>query len=103
MVSLRVIQGMTIIDPLATHRIAQLRADASRARRAANDLRAAPALELYRRSLPETWQGPAASRCFDDLQLSRRRLIQACDALTELAGRLDRQADQAELAVISAR
>lgn len=94
---------MTIVDPLAAQRTAELRARADRARRAANELRTSPALDLHRRSLTEVWQGPVAQRCVDDLIVARRQLLAASDTLVAIATRLDRLAEQAELPLINVR
>ncbi len=49
------------------------------------------------RSGADTWTGPVAQRCNDDLTLAQRRLGDAADALAVASWRLERQADLLEM------
>lgn len=54
-------------------------------------------LDLCRRAGDDTWQGPTADRCRDDLRRSLQRLDTDGDELLRQATVLERRADDLEL------
>lgn len=89
---------MSTPDPIAV-----LRERARSLRRLAASLDASGAGALWRRAGTDTWEGPLARACLDDLLVIRRRLTEARDDLTVAARRLDAQADAADVAARAVR
>lgn len=75
-----------------------LRDRARSLRRLAASVRGCGAAHLWRRAGADTWVGPTAQACLDDLIAMRRRLATAGDELDARARRLETEADAAELA-----
>lgn len=75
-----------------------LRDRARSLRRLAASVRDCGATQLWRRAGPDTWVGPVAQACHDDLLAIRRRLLTAGDELDAQARRLEADAEAAELA-----
>lgn len=65
-------------------------------RRTASALGRTTAISLYQRSDIDTWIGPTARACYDDLRNMRTSLLQATDDLRAVAIRLELRADQAD-------
>lgn len=72
----------------------QLRSRARELRRLARRLADSEATQLHQRAGADTWVGPTAQRCLDELYAVRRHLLQAHDDLVTAATGLDRKADQ---------
>lgn len=73
-----------------------LRERANDLRRTASALARTSAISLYQRSDVDTWIGPTARACFDDLRTMRANLLGATDDLRAAAIRLEVRADQAD-------
>lgn len=65
-------------------------------RRTASALGRTTAISLYQRSDVDTWIGPTARACYDDLSKVRTSLLDATDKLRAVAIRLELRADQAD-------
>ena len=76
--------------------VEQLRARARQVRSLSSAISTSRALTVYRLAGPETWVGPTAQACFDDLLTVRRKLQGQLQSLGEIARGLDRQADELE-------
>jgi hypothetical protein len=74
----------------------QLRQRAHDLRRAATHLGGCAANSLYRFSRDDTWIGPTARSCYDELVTMNTSLVNASDALRTAALRLEARADQAD-------
>lgn len=74
----------------------QLRATAARLRSVSMKIASSRALTVYTLAGPETWVGPTAQSCCDELLAVRRRLQANQRALVDTALRLERQADVIE-------
>ncbi len=81
----------------STDPASQLRERARSLRRLAADIRDCAATQLWRRAGTDTWVGPVAHGCLDELIAMRRRLVAAGDDLDARARRLEVDADAAEL------
>ncbi|CAB4893032.1 unannotated protein [freshwater metagenome] len=73
-----------------------LRGRAHQLRRTAGAIDDSGADGLYRRAGVDTWMGPTAARCLDELTTARRQLHEAAEALRRTARQLDQRADQAD-------
>ncbi len=58
-------------------------------RRLAREIEGLLVLDLHRRAGPDTWVGPAAQQCLDELILHRRVILFAADNLRAAASRLE--------------
>jgi hypothetical protein len=76
----------------------QLRTRARALRQLAARVSVCTGLTLHQRAGDDTWIGPTASRCRDDLLTVRRELLTAHDELIAAARRLERQATELEVA-----
>ena len=74
--------------------IEMLRVRARALRQVARRIGASPALTVHRLAGPETWVGPTAQSCLDELLAMRRRLESNQHTLDDAARRLDRYADE---------
>ena len=79
-----------------TSQAEKLRATASRLRSVSTRIGASRALTVYNLAGPETWIGPTAQSCYDALLAVRRQLQANQQTLTDIARRLERQADAIE-------
>ena len=71
-----------ITSPVQLERAAHLR-------RLAREMESLRLLDLHRRAGPETWVGPTAQRCLDELLLQRRAILAAAESLRIAARRLE--------------
>ena len=69
-------------SPVQLERAAQLR-------RLAREIESLRLLDLHRRGGTDTWIGPAAQHCLDELVLQRRLILAAADGLRIAARRLE--------------
>lgn len=94
------VQGMS-----TAAEVEQLRARAGALRLVARRIGAGRAITAHRLAGPETWVGPLAQSCLDELVAIRRELESGARLLDDAARRLDRHADEllrrAVLAVVS--
>jgi hypothetical protein len=74
--------------------VAQLRARAGELRRIARRVGDTPAVDVHRFAGVDTWVGPVAQSCLDDLLIIRRELESSRDMLIDAARRLERHADE---------
>lgn len=83
----------------------ELRRRAVGLRQLADHLDATPLADVAARGGPDTWVSPRASALLDQLDVDRRRLVDAADDLRRHARYLERQAEAAEAAslVLAAR
>ena len=79
---------MTASTPSA----AELQQRALNLRRLAHRIEQLDATVLYRRAGADTWIGPTAQRCVDELMTARTLLLQAADASRVTARRLELRA-----------
>jgi len=73
--------------------VAQLRARAGELRRLARRIGDTPASSVHRLAGVDTWIGPVAQSCLDDLLIVRRELESSRGVLIDAARRLERHAD----------
>ena len=71
---------------------AELQQRALNLRRLAHRIEQLDATVLYRRAGADTWIGPTAQRCVDELMTARTLLLQAADASRVTARRLELRA-----------
>ena len=62
---------------------------AARLRRLAREIESLRLLDLHRRAGTDTWVGPAAQHCLDELLLQRRVILAAANSLRLAARRLE--------------
>jgi len=86
-----------------TYTAEQLRARARSLRGIAAQLAESGALTLHERAGEDTWAGPVAAHCRDDLLAVRHEVLAARDELLVAARALERQATNAETAALAAR
>lgn len=83
--------------------IAVVRERARSLRRLAATIDTSGVGDLWRRAGTDTWNGPVARSCLDDLTAIRRRTAQVSDDLRTTARRLDAEADALEVAALAVR
>lgn len=81
---------------------AHLRRRAAHLRTLAHQLTHNPSMFLQSHSTVDTWQGPRAQECNDDLEAAQRSVHLAIDDLSDRAWRLERTADDLEAAAVRA-
>ncbi len=62
----------------------------------------APSMTLHLHATVDTWHGPCAQRCHDELNAARHGIHGAVDELGDRAWRFDRIADELEAAALRA-
>ncbi len=81
---------------------AHLRRRAAHLRTIAHQLTHSPSMFLQSHSTVDTWQGPRAQECNDELAAAQRAANLAIDDLGDRAWRLERTADDVEAAALRA-
>lgn len=81
---------------------AQLRGRAAHLRTLAYQMQHTPSMTLQTHATVDTWLGPSAQRCNENLATAQRAAHLAIDDLGDRAWRFDRQADELEAAAIRA-
>jgi hypothetical protein len=76
--------------------IQQLRNSAHLLRSLSRSIGTSRALSLHALAGPDTWIGPTAQSCYEQLLAMRRQLTTNQLSLADTAGRLDRRADELE-------
>jgi len=76
------VSSAAIPSPVQLERAATLR-------RLAREMEALRVLDVHRRAGPDTWVGPTAQCCLDELLLHRRAILAAADSLRAAARRLE--------------
>jgi hypothetical protein len=86
-----------------TQQATRLRARAEDLRRFARTLENVRMTNAYSAAGDDTWVGPTAQACADDLRRLARQLLLRCDELRTAARRLDRAADAIAAEVLAER
>jgi hypothetical protein len=86
-----------------TQQATRLRARAEDLRRFASTLEHARMTNAHAVAGDDTWVGPTAQACADDLRRLARQLLLRCDELRTAARRLDRAADAIAAEVLAER
>lgn len=81
---------------------AHYRRRAAHLRTLAQQLTHSPSMSLQSHSTVDTWQGPRAQECNDDLASAQRAVHLAIDDLGDQAWRFERTADELEAAAARA-
>lgn len=81
---------------------ANLRRRAAHLRTLASQMEHTPSMSLQSHATVDTWRGPGAQACTDDLAAAQRAVRLAIDDLADRAWRFDRTADELEAAAIRA-
>ena len=87
----------------STEQASRLRARAEDLRRFARTLENARLTDAYTTAGDDTWVGPTAQACANDLRRLARQLLLRCDELRVAARRLDRAADAITSEIIAER
>lgn len=81
---------------------AHFRRRAAHLRTLAHQMQHTPSMTLQSHSTVDTWHGPCAQRCNEELAIAQRAVHLAIDDLGDRAWRFDRTADDLEAAAIRA-
>ena len=81
---------------------AHYRRRAAHLRTLAHQMQTTPSMSLQTHSTVDTWHGPCAQRCNDELARAQRAVHAATDELAVRAWRVDRTADDLEAAAVHA-
>jgi len=79
-----------------TVQIQQLRSTAHNLRSLSKSIGRSRALTVWSLAGPDTWIGPTAQSCYDQLLTVRRQLLTDQQTLVDSAGRFERRADELE-------
>jgi len=79
-----------------TVQIQQLRNTAHHLRLLSRAINRSRALTVHALAGPDTWIGPTAQSCYDQLLTVRRQLLNGQQTLIDTAGQIERRADELE-------
>ena len=79
-----------------TVQIQQLRNTARQLRSLSRSIGRSRALTVHALAGPDTWIGPTAQSCYDQLLAVRRQLVTNQEALLDTASRIERRANELE-------
>jgi hypothetical protein len=79
-----------------TVQIQQLRNTAQQLRALSRSIASSRALDVHTLAGPDTWIGPTAQSCYDQLRAVRRQLVTNQETLLDTANRIERRANELE-------